>query len=493
MIDVMKKYKCEICGREIEVEDYDKLEKCPICSADKQFLKEIEEETTTEETTEEEDTFDTPIPISDENPAIARINEKCINCGRCSFVCKKMVGINYNKKKSKEPVCVNCGQCIINCPVGAIVPKYCYKKVKDYINDTDKIVVAFTSPAVRVALGESFNIEAVNVEGKMVKALKELGFDYVFDTTFGADLTIMEEASELIERIKNKTNLPQFTSCCPAWVKYMEIYHPNLLNHLSTCKSPIGMQGAIIKTYFSEMMNIPKEDIISVAITPCTAKKYEITRNDINDVDYVITSTELALMIRENNINFNELEDEEFDHLMNRGSGAGVIFGASGGVMEAAMRTAYHLVTGENPNNDFLKLESVRGYDSLKEATIKINDNDIKVLVAHGLTNIERILKELEQGICKYDFIEVMNCPGGCVGGGGQPLGSISKVKDQIKKRMDGLYQEDKDIKIHSSYENSDIIDIYKSYLGHPLSKKSEELLHTKYSDKSSILKEQSF
>ena len=261
----------------------------------------------------------------------------------------------------------------------------------------------------------------------MVASLKELGFDYVLDTTFGADLTIMEEASELIDRITNNKPLPQFTSCCPAWVKYMEIYHPNLVKHLSTCKSPIGMQGAIIKTYFASMMDIPKENIIAVAITPCTAKKAEILLPNSNDTDFVITTSELAHMIRENNIDFNNLKDKEYDSIMGRGSGAGVIFGNSGGVMEAAIRTAYHFLTNENPKKDLLTFTKVRGYDNVKEAEVIIGDKELKLLVVHGMTNIEPFLKELENGKLDYHFIEVMNCPGGCIGGGGQPLGVNSK------------------------------------------------------------------
>ena len=275
------KFRCKICGYEIEASSLDANYKCPRCGLDARYFEEIIEST--------ED--DKKIPIEKDNPAIARIIEKCINCGRCKDICENLVGIKYDIKKSKSPVCINCGQCILNCPVGALVPKYQYKKVLDYINDTEKIVIVSTSPAVRVALGEEFGMESGTfVEGKMIASLRELGFDYVLDTTFGADLTIMEEASELIERLKEGKKLPQFTSCCPAWVKYMEIYHPNLLPHLSTTKSPIGMQGAIIKTYFCEMMGLDKENVISVALTPCTAKKYEISREELteNGVDFVI-------------------------------------------------------------------------------------------------------------------------------------------------------------------------------------------------------------
>lgn len=483
----MPKYRCKICGKIIEIEDINKIEKCPICMADKQFLELVEDEANlvVEEITG-------PIPIAKENPGIERIEEKCIQCGQCSKVCQNKVGIKYNPKKSKSPVCLSCGQCILNCPVGAIVPKYCYKKVMDYIKDTEKVVIAFTSPAVRVALGEEFLSEEKNVEGKMVSALKELGFDYVLDTTFGADLTIMEEATELVERIQKRENIPQFTSCCPAWVRYLEIYHPNLRKYLSTCKSPIGMQGTMIKTYYSDMMGIPKENIIAVAITPCTAKKYEIELPNSNDTDYVITTSELAMMIRENKINFNNLKDQNFDSIMQRGSGAGVIFGASGGVMEAAVRTAYYFITGKNPEKEILDFHPVRGYNNMKEGTVTINGVSLRLLTVHGMKNIEPILKEIENGTIRYDFIEVMNCPGGCVGGGGQPLSVVSKQQEIAEKRINALYQEDKNLKVRLCHKNPDIIDIYKSYLDHPGSNKSRELLHTKYIDRSSILGEES-
>ncbi len=479
----MAKYKCIICNQIIEVDNIDEIETCPICGVSKEYL-----ELTEEEIVEEVPVIEGPIPISKDNPGIQRIEEKCIKCGLCSKVCQEKVGIHYNPKKAIDPVCLSCGQCILNCPVGALVPKYCYKKVLDYINDTDKVVVAFTSPAVRVALGEEFHSSDINVEGKMVASLKELGFDYVLDTTFGADLTIMEEASELISRIQENKPLPQFTSCCPAWVRYLEIYHPNLTKYLSTCKSPIGMQGAIIKSYFAEMMDIPSENIIAVAITPCTAKKNEITLPNNKDTDFVITTSELAMMIREKEIDFNNLKDANYDSIMGRGSGAGVIFGNSGGVMEAAVRTAYHFLTNESPQKELLSFTKVRGYDNVKEAEVSIGDLTLKLLVVHGMTNIETILKDLENDKLDYHFIEVMNCPGGCVGGGGQPFGVISKQQEINERRISGLYKEDADLNLKNSYENPDIIDIYRSFLEKPLSKKSEKLLHTSYQDRSSIL-----
>ncbi len=476
----MAKYKCKMCNKIIETDNFEELECCPFCGSNKELIEKTDEE-------ESSPIITGPIPISKNNPGIERIEEKCIKCGLCSKICQNKVGIHYDPKKSKEPVCISCGQCSLNCPVGAILPKYSYKKVMNYINDTDKVVIAFTAPAVRVALGEEFLSEDDNVEKKMVTALKELGFNYVFDTTFGADLTIMEEASELLERLKENKNIPQFTSCCPGWVRYLEIYHPKLLKYLSTCKSPISMQGSMIKNYFSEMAEIPKENIITVAVTPCTSKKSEIL-NYNDDTNFVITTSELAMMIREKEIDFNNLKDTNFDHIMQRGSGAGIIFGSSGGVMEAALRTAYYFVNKKNPPRELLNLEDVRGYNNLKEATVTIGNNKLNVLVVYGLTNIEPILKELENGNCKYHFIEVMNCPGGCVGGGGQPLGIVSKQKEVIEKRIKSLYNEDSDSITRNSYENQDIIDIYSSYLEKPLSKKAIDLLHTTYEDKSDIL-----
>lgn len=503
------KYKCSICGKVFESDE--EIVKCPYCGAggdnilkveegpledsmdDKSFVDKpgekvspVREESPLEEALTYEDKG--PIPISDSNPGIVRIEERCIKCGRCRTICQEQVGVLYSFSKAKREVCLSCGQCILNCPVGALVPRFNYKKVFDYLYDTEKVVVAFTSPAVRVALGEEFQSLEDNVEGKMVTALKKLGFDYVFDTTFGADLTIMEEAAEFIERYKNGKNLPQFSSCCPGWVRYLEIYHPNLIKHLSTCKSPIGMQGTMIKNYFSEMMGIKKEDIIAVAVTPCTAKKREITLPDNRDTDYVITTTELAMMLREKEIDFNSLENSSFDKLMNRGSGGGVIFGSSGGVCEALVRTVYYFLTGKDAPAEFLEFIPVRGYNSCKEASVSIGEIKLNLLVIRGMLNIEDILKELDDGKKKYDFIEVMNCPLGCVGGGGQPLGIVSKQQEIVEKRSRGLYKEDSNLSIRASYQNPDIIDIYKSYLERPLSPKAEELLHTSYEDRSSIL-----
>lgn len=425
--------------------------------------------------------------IDENNPSIARIEEKCIHCGMCKNTCLNTTGISYEKEKVTNPICVHCGQCILTCPVGALVPKYDYKKVLNYLKDTDYTVIVSTSPAVRVALGDEFGLEPGSlVEGKMVSALKELGFSYVLDTTFGADVTIMEEATELIHRIQNHEKLPQFTSCCPSWVKYAEMYHPEILDHLSTTKSPISMQGAIIRTYFSKMHGLDPNKIITVALTPCTAKKYEIKRSELSSMDYVITTTELAMMVRECNINFKELKDKAYDSLLGKGSGAGVIFGNSGGVMEAALRTAYYLATKEKAPAYFYELTDVRGLEGVKEATITLKDKTYQVAVVSGLKNAEQIIPNMS----KYVMIEVMNCKGGCIAGGGQPLVAIGKLDDYKKARMASLYQNDREQTIKDSYENPDVISLYKSYLNYPMSDLAENLLHTMYEDKSNLIKE---
>ena len=471
----MKKFKCNRCGIVIEKAKIESDYFCENCGVDASMFTEILDS-------------NARIPISEDNPSIERIPNTCINCGMCYKTCRETVGIKYDINKVKSPICINCGACRLSCPTGAIKEKYAYKIVKDFIENTDKCVVVLTSPAVRVSIGEEFGFEAGTfLEGKMVSALRHLGFDYVFDTTFGADLTTVEEAYELLTRINNDMDLPMFSSCCPAWVKYMEMYHPNKLNHLSTCKSPIAMESALIKHYFSKIKGIKKSDIIVVALTPCTAKKYESSRSELKDTDYVITTSELALFLKEENIDFINLDNSQYDSIFGKGSGGGTIFGTSGGVSESVLRTLHHFITGKEEN---VELNEIRGLDGLKEITLNIDDKTIKVAVINGLKNVFPILEKLENNEkIEYDFIEVMNCVGGCIGGGGQPLSVISKMDEIRKKRMEGLYKDDESSNIRCSYNNPDIIKIYNDYLVTYGSNIAHYLLHTNYFNKENLTK----
>lgn len=343
--------------------------------------------------------------ISKDNLSVNRVEEKCINCGICLKTCKSINGDILE--------CINCGQCILTCPTGSLTPKYDYKKVLNYIKDTNKVVIAFTSPAVRVAIGDEFGFEkGAFLEGKLVSALKSIGFDYVLDTNFGADITIMEEAYELVDRINNN-NLPMFTSCCPSWVTYLSKYKSNDKKYLSTCKSPIAMEATMIKSYFASMKNICEDDIICIAITPCVSKKTEIIRYP--ETDMVITTRELSMMIRELGIDFKNLKDKKYDELMGKSSGAGLIFGVSGGVTEAILRTAYYMLNRKKAPDYFYKLNEVRGKVGFKSAILDMGTFKIKVAVINELSNFNKYYDELKN----YDFIEVMACPGGCIGGGG--------------------------------------------------------------------------
>lgn len=414
----------------------------------------------------------TKVIIGEDNASLQRISEKCIDCGQCLETCK-----SKNHLVSED--CINCGQCIMTCPMGALVPKYNYKEVFANICDEEKITVVSISPAVRVAIGDEFGFAPGEfLERKLVGVLKNLGFDYVLDTTFGADLTIMEEATELVNRIKRNENLPMFTSCCPSWVFYMEKSHPEDLNHLSTCKSPIGMQGAIIKSYFAKMKNLNPFDIVTVSLAPCVSKKSEI-KNDSNN-DYVITTSELAMLIREQEIDFKMCEEKEFDSLLGKGSGAGVIFGTSGGVMEAALRTAYYLLNKKSAPKDFFELKSIRGNAPIKEANVDLGTLKIKVAVVYGISNIEKIYESLSE----YTFVEVMTCPTGCIGGGGQPILPMQRVASTIEARSKSLYENDASLKNRSSYENKDVKKVRET-----LEEKTKVLLYQEYADKSHLLK----
>jgi len=435
----------------------------------------------------------------DNNYSIARDTSKCILCRRCETVCNEVqkVGaissINRGFNTTVAPAfgtdlintkCTFCGQCVSVCPTGALVEKDNTPKVWRALADNDKVVVVQTAPAVRAALGEEFGVEAgTSVTGKMVAALRSLGFDKVFDTDFAADLTILEEAREFLTRVQEGKNLPMITSCCPGWVTFIEKHYHDLLNLPSTCKSPQQMWGAIAKSYLSEKMGVSPENLVVVSVMPCIAKKSEAAReefsleNGIQDVDIVISTRELARMIKGSGIDFKSLENEDFDRPMGESTGAGVIFGASGGVMEAALRTAYEWLT--NTSLDKVDFDGVRGLDGVKEASVNIDGTEVKVAIVSGLGNARKLLDEIRAGKADYHFIEVMACPGGCINGGGQPYSN--NRFDIIEGRMKVLYNEDKSKTIRKSHENPEIKKLYEEFLGEPNGHKAHELLHTHY------------
>ena len=444
-----------------------------------------------------------PFTKDDSAVHMVRDNTKCILCRRCSAVCAKyqhvgVIGANDRGFKTHigtafeaglgDVACVNCGQCINYCPTGALHEKDQTQEVFDAIADPKKHVIVQTAPSVRVGLGEPFGMPiGTIVTGKMVTALKMLGFDRVFDTNFAADLTIMEEATEFLERYTKKENLPLITSCSPGWIKFCETYFPDFIPNLSSCKSPQGMFGAVAKTYYAEKMGIDPKDIFVVSVMPCTAKKFEAERLDhtavkgLPDIDAVLTVRELARMIKKAGILFNELPDDTYDAPFGLGSGAGTIFGATGGVMEAALRTAYETLTGETLEK--LEFNEVRGTEGIKEATYTIAGNVIRVAVCSGTANAKKLLTMIRNGEKDYDFVEIMACPGGCVNGGGQPIvdSDTRATVDVRAVRAKALYGEDAGKALRKSHENAEIKAIYADYLGKPGGHRSHELLHTHY------------
>ena len=451
----------------------------------------------------------TPVTVDELNPSIVRDTSKCILCGRCVARCKNAHGLGVlgfenrgfnavvgpagNRPFSKSP-CILCGQCVSVCPTGALMLKSEIDKV-DEAMALGRHVIVQTAPAVRAALGEEFGMKiGTPVTGKMVAALRRLGFEKVYDTDFGADLTIMEEGTELLNRMKNGGALPMITSCSPGWINFCETYYADQLEHLSSCKSPHQMQGAILKSYYAEKHGLDPKDIFVVSIMPCTAKKFEkerpqlVNKDGLKDVDAVLTTRELGDMIKRSGIVFNKLPDEDFDQdIMGEASGAGVIFGVTGGVMEAALRTVYYILTGKEHGT--IAFTSVRGFDGIKEASIEIGGQIINVAVAHGMKNARVLMDEIREGKSKYQFIEIMGCPGGCINGGGQPYVRPVFLPNEgpdildtyMQKRASALYSEDQRNTLRQSHKNTQIQQLYKEFLGEPNSHKAHELLHTTY------------
>ncbi len=444
--------------------------------------------------------------IDELSPSIVRDNNKCILCRRCVAACAKTQGVYaigmQNRgfktqigsefgKSLNDVACINCGQCIAACPTGALTEKDATKEVWAALNDPDKYVVFQTAPAVRVAIGEEFGLPiGTRCTGKMVSAIRRLGADKVFDVDFAADLTIMEEGTELLNRIKNGGVLPMITSCSPGWIKYCEYFYPDFIPNLSTCKSPNQMQGAVTKTYFAKQNDLDPRDIYVVSVMPCTAKKFEIARPEFGrdgyrDVDANLTTRELARMIRQAGLDFVHLPDEEFDDMLGESSGAGVIFGVTGGVMEAALRTVVDVLTGEDMPR--LEYADVRGLEGIKEATVSVNGTDINVAIVHGTANAAKLLNAIRAGEKTYHFIEVMGCPGGCVTGGGQPIvdARTRYYVDPRAARAAATYSEDESMAIRKSHKNPAVQKLYAEFLGEPNSHIAHELLHTTYVDRS--------
>lgn len=447
--------------------------------------------------------------------SVEKDDSKCIRCQRCVRTCAEIQHVNalavtergkdmkvstFMHLPMNEIVCTNCGQCITHCPTGALTERRYYDEIWEAIDDPKKHVVINTAPSVRVALGESLGLGVgASVTGKMVTALKKMGFDSVLDTDFTADLTIMEEASELLVRLKKalvdkeEVALPMITSCSPGWIKFIEHMYPNHLGHLSTCKSPQQMFGALTKTFYAEKIGVEPENIVSVAGMPCAAKKFEANRPEMRDsgyqdVDAGLTTRELGHMIKQSGLDFMDLEESKFDSHMGQSTGAAVIFGATGGVMEAALRTAYVVITGRKVPFENLNITPVRGLEGIKEAAVKFENClpeysflegvEAKFAIAHGLVNARKIMDQVAKGESPYLFIEIMACPGGCIGGGGQPIPTNNEIRE---KRIKAIYEEDMGKPIRMSHENPEVIQIYKEYLKEPLGEKSHHLLHTKY------------
>lgn len=453
----------------------------------------------------------TNIAVDSFSPSIIRDQNKCVLCRRCVSMCKNVqtvavidtnergfktvVSSAFNKSLNDVP-CVTCGQCISVCPVGALREKDDTDRVWDALANNDLHVVVQTAPAVRVAIGEEFGMPiGTRATSNMIASLRRLGFKKVFDTDTAADLTIMEEGTELLERIKNGGKLPMITSCSPGWIKFCEHFYPEFLDNLSTCKSPHEMFGAVLKSFYAEKMGIDPSKIFVVSIMPCTAKKYEAQRPELasavgyKDVDVVLTTRELARMIREAGIDFAELPERHFDDPMGEASGAAVIFGATGGVMEAALRTVAEILEGKSLEN--FEYEAVRGVEGIKEATVEAGGLKIKAAVAHGLGNARKLLDKIKAGEAEYHFIEIMGCPGGCVNGGGQPIqpSSVRSWIDLRAERAKAIYEEDRELPIRKSHENPRIKMLYDEYFGKPGGHKSHELLHTHYVDRKAMMK----
>ncbi len=416
------------------------------------------------------------------------------------MVCQNFNGIDVDKHNAEGvAVCVNCGQCSAICPTGAICERDDVALVKQAIRTKGKVIVFHLAPAVRVAFGEAFGFSpGDNVEKKMVGLIRKLGADYVFDTTFGADMTVMEEATELVARLKSGKNLPMLTNCCPSWFKYVEMYYPDLKSHITSARTPVNITSICIKTYFANKLNINPQDIFVVSVTPCTAKKFEILREEMNssskyncdgnymDTDVVLTVKELARWAQARKLNLKDIAESSFDSMFSRGSGAGVIFGSTGGVLEATLRTAHYLITGKKPPSKFLSFTEVHTYEQVKEARVKIGQYNLKVLVVTGLKNARSFLDDIAKGKRHYDIMEVMACPSGCVGGAGQPK---NVNKSAPYRRAMGLLNYDEKLNLRYSYKNPDVVRMYDDFFGYPMSDIATKLFHVHYEDKQTYLK----